>query len=41
VGDEQEKERKALQELSDEFWTKLNIEFHSDRVDAVWWSLEQ
>jgi ATP-dependent Lon protease len=31
--------RKALNDLPDEMWTKIGIEFYSDPADAVWKSL--
>jgi predicted ATP-dependent Lon-type protease len=33
--------RRQLNELPDELWTKINVEFYSDVVDAVFKALEE
>ena len=32
--------RRALNDLPDDLWTKVNIEFYRDRADAVFKSLD-
>jgi ATP-dependent Lon protease len=33
--------RRSLQDLPDELWTKINIEFYRDPADAVFKALEE